>query len=106
MLLTAFAGIIDEGLAKQVGNKLVVNKAAKKWLSRIALNHFEDHSKLEREMDRRRWLCYAQGMPEDDPLQRQPIIERAQKELGWEPKVALQDGLQPTIAWFRKTLNS
>ena len=45
-------------------------------------------------------------LPQDDPLQRQPIIERAQKELGWEPKVALQDGLQPTIDWFRKTLNS
>ena len=45
-------------------------------------------------------------LPEDDPLQRQPIIEYAQKELGWEPKVALQDGLQPTIDWFRQTLNS
>ena len=45
-------------------------------------------------------------LPQDDPLQRKPIIERARKELGWEPKVELQVGLQPTIDWFRKTLNS
>ena len=45
-------------------------------------------------------------LPQDDPLQRQPIIERAQKELGWEPKVSLQEGLQPTIGWFRETLRT
>ena len=47
----------------------------------------------------------TQPLPQDDPLQRQPIIERARKDLGWEPKVALHDGLQPTIDWFRTSLN-
>ncbi|MDH3320000.1 MAG: SDR family oxidoreductase [Betaproteobacteria bacterium] len=42
--------------------------------------------------------------PEDDPMQRQPDISLAQDKLGWAPKVALEDGLKETIAYFRKTL--
>lgn len=45
-------------------------------------------------------------LPEDDPRQRQPDITLAKSELGWEPKVALEDGLMETIAYFRKTLNA
>ena len=43
-------------------------------------------------------------LPQDDPLQRQPIINLAREELCWEPKVSLQEGLQPTIDWFRQAL--
>jgi UDP-glucuronate decarboxylase len=43
-------------------------------------------------------------MPADDPKQRQPDITLAKKTLGWEPKVALADGLVETIAYFRKLL--
>jgi UDP-glucuronate decarboxylase len=43
-------------------------------------------------------------LPEDDPLQRQPVIDLAERELGWEPKVPLEQGLEPTIAFFRKRL--
>lgn len=39
-------------------------------------------------------------LPQDDPLQRKPDISLAQSELGWEPKVALQEGLKKTIAYF------
>jgi UDP-glucuronate decarboxylase len=42
--------------------------------------------------------------PEDDPMQRQPDIALAKDKLGWAPRVALEDGLQETIAYFRKTL--
>lgn len=42
-----------------------------------------------------------QPLPADDPKQRQPDITLARKHLGWEPKVALRDGLQKTIDWFR-----
>ncbi|HIH91329.1 TPA: SDR family oxidoreductase [Candidatus Woesearchaeota archaeon] len=41
-----------------------------------------------------------QPLPEDDPKQRCPDISKARKELGWEPKVPLQEGLKKTIAWF------
>jgi len=42
--------------------------------------------------------------PEDDPMQRQPDIALAKDRLGWAPRVALEDGLKETIAYFRKTL--
>ena len=40
-------------------------------------------------------------LPEDDPKVRQPDITRARQVLGWEPKVALRDGLTRTIEYFR-----
>ena len=43
-------------------------------------------------------------LPEDDPKVRQPDITRARTILGWEPKVNLRDGLETTIAYFRKKL--
>ncbi|MEY5019893.1 MAG: hypothetical protein RLZ22_981 [Verrucomicrobiota bacterium] len=43
-------------------------------------------------------------LPGDDPKQRRPDISLAEKDLGWKPKVALEDGLDPTIEYFRKLL--
>ncbi len=40
-------------------------------------------------------------LPEDDPKQRQPDITLARRELGWEPKVDVREGLARTIDWFR-----
>ena len=40
-------------------------------------------------------------LPQDDPKQRQPDISLAAEKLDWRPKVALRDGLQKTIAYFR-----
>jgi UDP-glucuronate decarboxylase len=42
-----------------------------------------------------------QPLPQDDPKQRQPNIDLAKSKLGWSPSVALQDGLKPTIDYFR-----
>ena len=41
-------------------------------------------------------------LPQDDPKQRRPDISRARSQLGWEPEVALEEGLRETIAYFRK----
>jgi nucleoside-diphosphate-sugar epimerase len=41
-----------------------------------------------------------QPLPRDDPTQRRPDISLAAKVLGWEPRVALREGLERTIAWF------
>lgn len=45
-------------------------------------------------------------LPEDDPMQRQPDISLAKKELsGWEPKINLREGLKSTIAYFDQLLS-
>lgn len=43
-------------------------------------------------------------LPKDDPTHRKPDITLAQKELGWEPQVELSEGLDKTIAYFKKEL--
>ena len=43
-------------------------------------------------------------LPEDDPLQRKPNIELAIKELNWEPKIKLNEGLEKTIGYFKDNL--
>jgi UDP-glucuronate decarboxylase len=45
-----------------------------------------------------------QPLPEDDPLQRKPDISFAKKELGWEPLIPLEEGLQKTIAYFKSII--
>lgn len=40
-------------------------------------------------------------LPQDDPTQRKPVIDLAKKELDWEPKISLDEGLVKTIAYFR-----
>lgn len=39
-------------------------------------------------------------LPQDDPMQRRPVIDLAKKELPWEPTVNLEEGLKKTIAYF------
>lgn len=39
-------------------------------------------------------------LPADDPMQRQPVIDLAEKELGWKPTVKLEEGLKKTISYF------
>ncbi|HQP39423.1 MAG TPA: GDP-mannose 4,6-dehydratase, partial [Polyangiaceae bacterium] len=41
-----------------------------------------------------------QPLPSDDPAQRRPDISLAREKLGWEPRVALDDGLKKTIEYF------
>ena len=45
-------------------------------------------------------------LPSDDPMQRQPDIAFARRTIGWEPKVALSEGLDATIAYFDRLLSS
>jgi UDP-glucuronate decarboxylase len=44
------------------------------------------------------------SLPTDDPLQRQPVITLARQELGWQPSIDLEQGLDATIAYFRQAL--
>ena len=41
------------------------------------------------------------NLPQDDPLQRKPIIRNAIEKLNWNPKIDLNDGLEKTISYFK-----
>jgi UDP-glucuronate decarboxylase len=45
-------------------------------------------------------------LPQDDPKQRQPNISRARELLGWSPTIQLREGLEKTVAYFKKHLTS
>jgi len=45
-------------------------------------------------------------LPEDDPMQRKPLIDLAEEKLGWTPKVKLEDGLKKTIEYFEELLHN
>lgn len=44
-------------------------------------------------------------LPQDDPKQRRPDIAKARQILGWEPAIALRDGLSRTISYFDSLLS-
>ena len=44
-------------------------------------------------------------LPADDPTQRKPVIDLAKKELNWEPHIMLEEGLERTIAYFKKMID-
>jgi nucleoside-diphosphate-sugar epimerase len=48
----------------------------------------------------------ARPLPPDDPTRRRPDISVARAVLGWEPKTALEDGLQSTLTFFSSLLSS
>lgn len=45
-------------------------------------------------------------LPEDDPKKRRPDISLAMKELSWEPKIELDDGLERTIKYFSEKIKN
>jgi dTDP-glucose 4,6-dehydratase len=44
-------------------------------------------------------------LPQDDPKQRRPDIEKARHLLGWEPRVDLREGLGMSLDYFRKAVD-
>lgn len=50
--------------------------------------------------------CEFRPLPIDDPTRRRPDISLAKRELGWEPKIGLEEGLRRTIADFDSRLRS
>ena len=43
-------------------------------------------------------------LPQDDPKQRRPDISLAKRELVWEPKIQLEEGLKETIKYFKNKI--
>ena len=50
-------------------------------------------------------IVFAQ-LPPDDPMQRQPDISLARKQLGWEPQINLEKGLDLTVAYFKRLVKA
>lgn len=46
-------------------------------------------------------LSFAEKLPQDDPLQRCPDIQKAREKLGWEPHVELEEGLKKLIVYLQ-----
>ncbi|HEV7397284.1 MAG TPA: UDP-glucuronic acid decarboxylase family protein [Pyrinomonadaceae bacterium] len=44
------------------------------------------------------------SLPQDDPKQRKPNITKAQELLGWNPTIALREGLEKTVSYFRNRI--
>jgi UDP-glucuronate decarboxylase len=66
-----------------------------KDLAEILLRKIETKSKSN--------IIYK-DLPSDDPMKRQPCIEKAKKYLNWTPKIELDEGLEKTIIYFRSIL--
>jgi len=58
------------------------------------------------ELTRTNSRIITEPLPQDDPKVRKPDITRARTMLGWEPKIALRDGLARTIEYFRGLVGS
>jgi UDP-glucuronate decarboxylase len=46
-----------------------------------------------------------EALPEDDPKQRKPDIQKAEQLLGWQPSIELDKGIEKTTSYFRKVLD-
>ncbi len=73
----------------------------------INLGNPEEHTILEfanliKEITGSKSKIVFKDLPVDDPHIRCPDISKAKKELGWEPKVSLKEGLKKTIDYFKK----
>lgn len=55
-------------------------------------------------LTRSRSRIVHEALPQDDPVRRCPDISLAGEKLGWKPAISLDEGLPPTIAYFRGKL--
>ena len=69
------------------------NEFTIKELANIIIRKVKSNSKL----------TYV-SLPQDDPMQRKPVIEKAQNKLNWNPNIDLEEGLENTIKYFKTIL--
>jgi dTDP-glucose 4,6-dehydratase len=73
----------------------------------VNLGNPDEHTILEfseivKKLTKTKSKIVFKDLPIDDPHVRRPDISKAKKELGWEAKVSLEDGLKETINWFKE----
>lgn len=89
-----------EGLIRMMNSKLVgpVN------LGNPSERTILDFAKLIIKLTNSKSQIIYKPLPSDDPTQRQPDISLAKKELDWEPKIDIEDGLMKTINYFKELI--
>ena len=93
---------LTEGIVKMMNNQ-------KKFIGPVNLGNptertILDLAKLVKEMTGAKSQIVFQPLPSDDPIKRKPDIELAKKELNWEPKVDIKEGLKNTIEYFKNII--
>lgn len=63
-------------------------------------------AKLVIEVTKSKSKIVYEALPEDDPKQRRPDISKAKKLLGWEPKIALREGLEKSMEYFKTVVSA
>jgi dTDP-glucose 4,6-dehydratase len=91
-LVRGVLATLDKGdeLPVNLGNP---NEVTVLELAQIIIRLAESSSRIE-----------LRPLPIDDPKQRRPDITHARKLLGWQPEVALEDGLALTLEYFRRVV--
>ena len=89
-----------EGLIRMMNSKLVgpVN------LGNPSERTILDFAKLIIKLTNSKSQIIYKPLPSDDPTQRQPDILLAKKELDWEPKIDIEEGLMKTINYFKELI--
>lgn len=89
-----------EGLIRMMNSKLVgpVN------LGNLSERTILDFAKLIIKLTNSKSQIIYKPLPSDDPTQRQPDISLAKKELDWEPKIDIEEGLMKTINYFKELI--
>lgn len=89
-----------EGLIRMMNSKLVgpVN------LGNPSERTIFDFAKLIIKLTNSKSQIIYKPLPSDDPTQRQPDISLAKKELDWEPKIDIEEGLMKTINYFKELI--
>lgn len=89
-----------EGLIRMMNSKLVgpVN------LGNPSERTILDFAKLIIKLTNSKSRIIYKPLPSDDPTQRQPDISLAKKELDWEPKIDIEEGLMKTINYFKELI--
>ena len=83
----------------------IVRLAGVSYSKPVNLGNPEEYTMLQlagliRELTGSRSELLFEELPEDDPKQRKPDIQLAERLLGWRPRVSVREGLTRTIAYF------
>jgi len=90
-------------------NGMTMMMASENFVGPVNLGNPQEFSMIELankilDMTGSKSKIIKKSLPQDDPKQRKPNIELAEKRLYWSPEISLDEGLKKTIDYFRKVI--